>query len=398
MPPLPTLTLKPQAAKRFKTGHPWIFSNELQRIPKDLEAGQIVDLKNHLGTWVGRGYFNPRSLIAVRLLSRVPVEIDEAWIDRKISEAQSRREQWLPGEESGRLVFGEADGLPGLIIDRYGPVLVAQFLTAGMDRLIDPVVRVLVKRYQPAAVIARNDTASRALEGLEKDKRLLHGELPPTVVIQKNGLSFEVDVWEGQKTGFFLDQSENYRSLEEKAPGSRVLDAFCYHGAWGIHAARYGAKSVLGMDSSGRAIDRARSNADRNGLGSVCRFIQEDVFEGLRRLHAAGERFDLVILDPPAFAKNRSKVKEAVRGYKEINRMAMQLLSPLGILISCSCSHLVSNELFRETLVSAATDAGRSFYIIGWRTQGRDHPIDLSIPETHYLKVVLLQLGSSGLK
>jgi len=398
MTPLPTLTLKPQAAKRFKTGHPWIFSNELARLPKELEPGQIVDLKNHLGEWVGRGYFNPRSLIAVRLLAREPVPIDEEFLDKQILQAQSLRDQWRPGEEAGRLVFGEADGLPGLIIDRYGSVFAAQFLTAGMDRLIEPVVKILVKRYQPSAVIARNESASRVLEGLPQEKRLLYGQLSSPVVIRNNGLSFEVDVWEGQKTGFFLDQSENYRCLEDWARGSRVLDAFCYNGAWGLHAAQYGAKSVLGMDSSERAVHQAQANAERNRLGSICRFIQEDVFEGLRRLHSAGERYDLIVLDPPAFVKSRQKIKEAIRGYKEINRLAMMLLSPNGMLITCSCSQLVTNEMFREMLASAAADAKRSFYITAWRTQGRDHPIVLGIPETHYLKCVLLQLGSIGLK
>ncbi len=388
---LPVLTLKPQAAKRLKTGHPWIFSNELARLPKELEPGQRVDLKNHSGEWIGRGYFNPRSLIAVRLLTRERVEINEDFFEQKISQAQALREQWLPGEKAYRLLFGEADGLPGLIIDRYGPVLVAQFLTAGMDRLTDPILKVLVKQFQPAAVIARNDTAGRALEGLPQEKRLLYGEIPPSVVIQKNGLSFKVDVWEGQKTGFFLDQSENYRSLDGRVSGACVLDAFCYTGAWGLHAAKYGAKSILGMDSSERAIHQAQANAERNGLGAVRGFIKEDVFDGLRRLHAAGERFDVVILDPPAFAKSRQKVKEAIRGYKEINRLAMMLLSPGGTLITCSCSHLISNEVFRETLVSAAADAKRSFYITAWRTQGRDHPVDLAIPETHYLKCVMLQ-------
>jgi 23S rRNA (cytosine1962-C5)-methyltransferase len=390
----PILVIKSHAQKRLMTGHPWIFSNELVRLPNELEPGQMVDVKNRSGEWIGRGYFNPRSLIAVRLLTREKVAIDEDFLEKKISQAQSLREQWLPGEEAYRLVFGEADGLPGLIVDRYGTVLVAQFLTAGMNRLTESIVQVLVKRFRPAAVVARNDPVSRALEGLPQEKRLLYGETPPSVVIQKNGLLFEVDIWEGQKTGFFLDQSENYRCLEEWASGSRVLDAFCYNGAWGLHAAQYGAKSVLGMDSSERAILQARANAEQNGLGSVCRFVKEDVFDGLRRLHAAGERYDLIILDPPAFAKSRQKVKEAIRGYKEINRLAMMLLSPNGILITCSCSHLVNHERFHEMLVSAATDAKRSFYITAWRTQGCDHPIDLSIPETQYLKCVVLQLRS----
>ncbi|MEK6683212.1 MAG: class I SAM-dependent rRNA methyltransferase [Nitrospirota bacterium] len=390
---LPILTIKPQAAKRLKTGHPWIFSNELIRLPKELEPGQIVDVKNHSGGWIGRGYFNLQSLIAVRLLTRERVEINEDFFDQKISKAQSLREQWRPGEGAYRLVFGEADGLPGLIVDRYGAALAVQFLTAGMDRLTEPVLQGLIKRFQPAAVVARNDTAVRTLEGLPQEKRLLYGEIPPSVVIQKNGLLFGVDVWEGQKTGFFLDQSENYRCLEGWASGARVLDAFCYTGAWGLHAARYGAKSILGMDSSERAIHQAQANAERNGLGSACRFVKEDVFDGLRRLHAAGERFDTVILDPPAFVKSRQKIKEAIRGYKEINRLAMMLLSSGGVLVTCSCSRLVSHEMFREMLVSAAADAKRSFTITAWRTQGRDHPIVLGIPETEYLKCVVLQAG-----
>jgi 23S rRNA (cytosine1962-C5)-methyltransferase len=389
---IPTVTLRPQAVKRFKTGHPWIFSNELVRLPKELEPGQIVDLKSHSGTWIGRGYFNPRSLIAVRLLTREPVAIDESFLESKLRQAQALREKWLPDEAAYRIVFGEADGLPGLVIDRYGPVLSAQFLTAGMDRLIKPVVQVLVKRFQPDAVVARNDTSARALEGLPQEKRLLYGEIPSPLVIEKNGLAFKVDVWEGQKTGFFLDQSENYRCLEAWAGGARVLDAFCYTGAWGLHAARYGAREVTGMDSSERAILLARANAERNDVAGVCTFLQEDVFDGLRRLCAVDERFDLIVLDPPAFAKSRRKIKEAIRGYKEINRLAMRLLSANGILVTCSCSRLIGREMFREVLVSAASDAKRSFYITAWHAQGRDHPIVLGIPETEYLKCAVLQV------
>ncbi|HUK56779.1 MAG TPA: class I SAM-dependent rRNA methyltransferase [Nitrospiria bacterium] len=391
MPPLPVLGIKSHAAQRLKSGHPWIFSNELSRRPKGLEPGQLVDIQNHRGEWIGRGYVNPRSLIAVRLLRRERLEIDEDFLDRKISGAQALRERWLGDEEAYRVVFGEADGLPGLIVDRYGSVLVAQILTAGMDRLTDLLLRVFIKRFQPSAVVARNDTAARELEGLSQEKRLLYGEIQSPLVIRKNNLSFEVDVWEGQKTGFFLDQSENYRCLDGRVRGARVLDAFCYTGAWGLHAARYGAREVIGLDSSAKAIRRARDNAERNGLASVCTFLQEDVFDALRRLHDAKERFDFIVLDPPAFAKSRQKIKEATRGYKEINRMAMRLLSPGGALVTCSCSHLVSQALFREILVSAAADAQRSFYITAWRTQGRDHPIALAIPETEYLKCTILQ-------
>jgi 23S rRNA (cytosine1962-C5)-methyltransferase len=389
---LPVLAIKSQAAKRLKSGHPWIFSNELSRLPKDLEPGQPVDVRDHRGEWIGRGYFNPRSLIAVRILTRERLEIDASWLEKKISNAASLRKRWLPDDGSCRLVFGEADGLPGLIIDRYGPVLVVQFLTAGMDRLTDPVLQVLIRRFQPAAVIARNDTPSRVLEGLPQAKRILHGEIPFPLVMQKNGLLFEVDVWEGQKTGFFLDQAANYRRLEAWAKGARVLDAFCYSGSWGIHAARYGARELTGLDSSDKAIRLARANAERNGVSAICHFHQEDVFDGLRRLGGIGERFDLIILDPPAFAKSRQKVKEAIRGYKEINRQAMRLLSANGILVTCSCSHLISRAMFHEMLVSASEDAKRSFYVAAWHTQNRDHPIVLGIPETDYLNCAVLQV------
>jgi len=389
---LPILKIKPSAVKRVRTGHPWIFSNEIIQSPKGLDPGQPVDIKNRSGDWVGRGYFNPRTLIAVRPFTHERVVIDDQFLEQKIATAEAVRKKYCPGEEASRLVFGEADGLPGLIVDRYGSVLVTQFLTAGMDRLTERVVEVLVKRFQPVAVVARNDSAARVLEGLPQEKRLLYGDLPTSIIIHKNGLTFEVDVWEGQKTGFFLDQSENYRVLKGMVSGARVLDAFCYTGAWGLHAARYGAKVVQGLDSSDRAIQQARANSQRNGLDAICRFEQGDVFEALRRYHAAGDRFDVVILDPPAFAKSRQKIKDALRGYKEINRQAMRLLSPDGILVSCSCSYLVDGETFREMLTEAAADGGRSFWIMDWRMQSRDHPVALAIPETHYLKCAVLQM------
>lgn len=387
----PTLTLKPQAARRPRGSHPWIFSNELLRSSMKLEPGALVDVRDRGGNFVGRGYYNPGTLIAVRLLAREPVEIHEGFFEGKLIRALAHRERWLPNEEACRLVFGEADGLPGLVVDRYGTVLVTQFLTAGMDRFTETILAVLLKRLKPTTVLARNDAHSRLLEGLKEEKKLLHGPRPGSVVVKKNGLSFEVDVWDGQKTGFFLDQAENYLLLKEPARGTRVLDAFCYTGAWGIHAARYGAREVIGMDSSEKALALARSNADRNAVGTVCQFLKEDVFDGLRRLDSARERFDMVILDPPAFAKSRTKVKEALRGYKEINRLAMRLLSPGGILVSCSCSHLVDAESFRDRLASAAADAGRTFTVAEWRSQGRDHPILLAVPETRYLKCVVLE-------
>jgi 23S rRNA (cytosine1962-C5)-methyltransferase len=260
-----------------------------------------------------------------------------------------------------------------------------------MDRMTDSIVSALVDRYRPAAIIARNDAGSRKLEGLAVEKRLLYGALPSELVITKNGLQFGVDVWEGQKTGFFLDQSANYRTLARWAKDARVLDAFCYAGAWGLHALRHGAAGVLGLDASEKAVAAARENAARNGLSERAEYRRGDVFNELRRLFTANARFDLIILDPPSFAKTRKDKPGALRGYKEINRLGMSLLAPGGVLVTCSCSHPIGSAIFHDVLVDAATDAGRTLRVLTRRTQDLDHPIVLGIPETEYLQCVILQ-------
>lgn len=390
-----TLTVKSTAQARLASGHPWIYANELTRPPKSCEPGRTVDVRTGRGEWIGRGYYNPKSVIAVRLLAREPVAFDRAFFARAIERAQALRNRVLPGEDAYRVVFGEADDLPGLIVDRYGSVLVAQLLTAGMDRLTDAIVDALVARFSPTAIVARNDTGSRKLEGLPAEKRLLYGTPPAELVIAKNGLEFELDAWEGQKTGFFLDQSANYRALTPWAKDARVLDAFCYSGAWGLHALRDGAASVLGLDASEKALAMARANARRNGLDGRAEYRRADVFTELRRLLAAAERYDLIILDPPAFAKTRKDKPRALRGYQEINRLAMSLLSPGGTLATCSCSHPIDGPSFHDALVEAATDAKRAFRVLARRTQGPDHPIVLGIPETQYLQCVILQERST---
>ncbi len=386
-----TLTVKSTALPRLASGHPWIFANELARPPKTAEPGGLVDVQTSRGVWIGRGYYNPRSVIAVRLLSREVVDIDQAFFARAIAAAQALRDRFVGGEDAYRVVFGEADGLPGLIVDRYGSVLVAQILTAGMDRMTDAIVGALVDRYQPAAIIARNDAGSRKLEGLVLEKRLLYGTLSSELVITKNGLQFGVDVWEGQKTGFFLDQSANYRALAPWAKDARVLDAFCYAGAWGLHALHHGAASVLGLDASDKALATARANVFRNRLSERVEYRRVDVFTELRRLLAADARYDLIILDPPSFAKARKDKPGAVRGYKEINRLGMSLLAPDGVLVTCSCSHPIDPATFQNILTEAAGDARRTFRVLARRTQGLDHPIVLGIPETEYLQCVILQ-------
>jgi 23S rRNA (cytosine1962-C5)-methyltransferase len=385
-----TLTVKSTALGRLSSGHPWIYANELAKPPKTSEPGRVIDVRTGRGEWIGRGYYNPKSVIAVRLLAREAVAIDQAFFGRRIERAQALRERVISGEDAYRVVFGEADDLPGLIVDRYGSVLVAQVLTAGMDRLTDEILNALIARFHPAAIVARNDAASRKLEGLPTEKRLLYGTMPSDLVITKNGLQFAIDVWEGQKTGFFLDQSANYRALAPWAKDARVLDAFCYSGAWGLHALREGAASVLGLDASENALAAAHLNARRNGLDGRAEYRRADVFTELRRLLAARERYDLIILDPPSFAKTRKDKPRALRGYKEINRLAMSLLWPGGTLVTCSCSHPIDGPSFHEMLVEAATDAKRAFRVTARRTQGPDHPIVLGIPETEYLQCVIL--------
>jgi 23S rRNA (cytosine1962-C5)-methyltransferase len=240
-------------------------------------------------------------------------------------------------------------------------------------------------------IVARNDAGSRKLEGLPVEKRLLHGAKPDRVVVTKNGLSFDVDVWEGQKTGLFLDQSANYRAIAAWAKGARVLDTFCYAGAWGLHALRHGAASVLGLDASEKAVATATANASRNGLSERVEYRRVDVFDELRALLAAGALYELIILDPPSFAKARKDKAGALRGYKEINRLGMSLLAPGGVLVTCSCSHPIDAAAFHDVLVEAASDAKRTFRLIERRTQGPDHPIVLGIPETEYLRCVMLQ-------
>jgi len=391
MTPRLTLTVKSTALARLGAGHPWIYANELARPPKTAMPGAIVDVRTAQGAWIGRGYYNPKSVIAVRLLSREAAEIDAAFIARAIDRAQALRDAVVPGEEAYRVVFGEADGLPGLIVDRYGSILVVQILTAGMDRLADAIVAALVDRFQPGAIVARNDSGSRKLEGLPVEKRLLHGAKPDRVVVGKNGLQFEVDVWEGQKTGLFLDQSANYRAIAPWAKGARVLDTFCYAGAWGLHALRHGAVSVLGLDASEKALATAAANASRNGFDERVEYRRVDVFDELRRLLAAEARYELIILDPPSFAKARKDKAGALRGYKEINRLGMSLLAPGGVLVTCSCSHPIDAATFYDVLLEAASDAKRTLRLIARLTQGPDHPIVLGIPETEYLQCVMLQ-------
>jgi 23S rRNA (cytosine1962-C5)-methyltransferase len=384
-----TLHIKPKEERRIARGHPWVFSNELKVLPDDLIPGELADVLDASGRFVGRGYVNPHSLIAVRILTRKKEDIDRAFLRRRILAAQEFRTSFGFGD-SYRAVFSEGDGLPGLIVDKYADTLAIQSLTAGIDNLLDMIIGVLDEVYAPRGIVLRNDTASREHEGLKQEKRVIRGEYAGPVSIDESGITYSVDVLEGQKTGFFFDQRENRLALREYVRGRRTLDCFSYVGAWALSAARFGASKVTGIDSSEKAISLARANAERNGLPAG--FKVADVFDELRTLEKNRERFGCIILDPPAFVKSRSKVREALKGYKEINLRAMKLIDPNGVLVTCSCSHHIDQELFREMLIDASYSAGRQARVLEIRSQARDHPIVLAAKETHYLKCMILRI------
>ncbi len=368
-------------------GHPWVFSNELEKMPADLAAGDLADVTDHSGRFIGRAYVNPNTLIAARILTRSRDEINTEFMGNRISTARRLREM-LGFSDSYRAFFSEGDGLPGLIVDKYADVLVVQSSTAGIDRLLPMILPALQQEYSPRAIVLRNDMASREIEGIARETRVVHGSLSGPVTIEESGIKYTVDVLEGQKTGFFFDQRENRLALKGLVKGRRTLDCFCYIGAWSLNAARFGASEVIGIDSSQAAVDLATANAALNGLNA--QFTKADVFDELRRLEKINEKFGCIILDPPAFVKSRAKVREGLRGYKEINVRALKLLEPGGVLVTCSCSHHVDQDLFREMLIDAGHSARRQLRLLEMRSQARDHPILLAARETQYLKCAIL--------
>lgn len=387
-----SLRLNKTVAARIGRGHPWVYQNELPDLPADLPPGTSVELVDSRGRFVAVGYCNPRSVITVRILSREREKIDQGFFVKRVEAADHLRRRWYGGEEAYRVVYSEADLLPGLIVDRYGSYVVVQILTAGMDGRTDLILGAIEEVLSPEAIVARNDVSSRALEGLKTESAVLSGSYAPPAVVSKNGLTFEVDLLGGQKTGFFLDQSENYLALQGLVEGAEVLDAFCYSGGWSLHAARFDAKAITGIDASEGAIALARRNAARNGFDARCQFQAANVFDFLKQGEEEGKRYDCIILDPPSFVKRRKEIANAVRGYKEINLRAMKLLRPGGFLVTCSCSYHLSQNQFREMLLDAAGDVGRTLRLISLRSQGRDHPALLALPETEYLKCAFLQV------
>ncbi len=381
-----------KAGRRRHPAHPWIYRTEVDAVEGLQAPGDTVDVLDHRGRLVGRGFCNPRSMLTVRLLSREAEPIDEAFFRRRLERALALRERLLPPGSPARLVFGEADGLPGLIVDRFSDVLVVQTLALGIERHKSLLVDLLAQLARPSAVLERNDAPVRELEGLDQRKGPLLGDPPLRVMIEEHGCRLWVDLWEGQKTGYFLDQRENRAAIAPYVSGARVLDAFCYTGSFAVHAARFGAREVLAVDSSAAALELARENAGANPGGDRIAFVEANAFDLLRSLDRDGERFDVVILDPPAFARGKSTLPGARRGYKEINLRALRLLEPGGVLVTCSCSSPLEPDAFAEVVADAAADAGREVRVLEFRGQARDHPVLLGYPESRYLKCIIARV------
>ena len=382
----PTVTVSKRGEARIVYGHPWVFRSDVARADGAGE-GSVVRVVGHQGRALGHAFHSSRSEIRLRMLTRAE-DLSPAFLQERLDAAIAWRERIAGGAEAYRVVHGEGDGLPSLVVDRYGEYLVVQTLSQATEARKDEVVRHLVERLKPRGVLERNDPRVRSLEGLEQRVGLLHGEVPDVVEVVENGVALEADLWKGQKTGLFLDQRENHAMAKHYARG-RVLDAFTYNGGFALQVAGQ-ASEVLAVDVSADALARVSRNAARNGIGNVT--VQEaNVFDLLHDLDAAGRRFDTVILDPPAFAKSKDAVEKARRGYKEINLRALRMLEPGGCLITCSCSYHVHEGDLEAILVSAAVDARASVTIVEKRRQSRDHPVLLGVPETYYLKCFVLR-------
>lgn len=389
-----TIRLKKNEDRRARAGHQWIFSNEILSMGQEFAPGEIVEVVSFGGTFIGRGYINPQSLIAARLLTRDRRDIDRDFFAERIARAEKLRRLLRLNGNAYRMVYGEADGLPGLVIDRYDKTLVVQISTLGMHIRLGEIMGALpAAGIQAEAVALRTDTPMAQLEGFPEENRVLSGELRLPVRINQDALRFDVDVLEGQKTGFFLDQQDNRKASAGLLAGLSVLDCFCYTGAWSIYAGKAGAKQVLGLDSSSRAVEAARHHAELNSLESVCRFEEADVFQRLEDLERSGASFDCIILDPPALVKSRRHLNQGEAAYQKLNRLAMRLLSDGGLLISCSCSFHITRDHFWQILSASARKARKDCLILEWRGQSRDHPIPASMPEMSYLKCAILRVS-----
>jgi 23S rRNA (cytosine1962-C5)-methyltransferase len=384
--------LNRKIGQRVLNGHPWIFGNEINRVEGAATAGDTVDVFTHDQKFLGKGYYNPQSQIQVRLLTRrQQEEVNDDFFLRKLQQAWEYRKQ-LGYVENCRLIFGEADGLPQLIIDKFNDYFVLQTLAYGIDRWKPAIVRAIEQIFSPKGIYERNDVPVRELEGLQQQKGFLSAPFDTNIVIQENGLHFHVDIANGQKTGYFLDQQDNRRAIQHIVKGADVLGAFTYTGTFEIHAAHYGAKSVHGLDISESAVDMCRKNAELNGVADRCRFECVNAFDVLKTWVKEGRQYDVVMLDPPSFTKSRATIQKAITGYKEINLRGMKLVKPGGFLVTSSCTNLVQPDLFLEIIQMAAKDARRQLRQVTFQTQSADHPIVWGWENTHYLKFLVVQV------
>jgi 23S rRNA (cytosine1962-C5)-methyltransferase len=385
---MPTVRINRKAVSRIESGHPWVFASDV--IDRgDARRGDAVVVVDPRGKSLGTAHYSSASQITLRLLSRRVETVDRAFLKFRIEAARRHRSRVVSDTEAYRLVHAEGDLLPGLIIDRYGDYFSVQLLDQGMDRLETDVAEVLTELFRAKGIVARNDASIRAKEELAIEVKVLSGDLPERVAVRMNGLTWQADLLHGQKTGIFLDQRENYLAAKRYARG-RALDCFTATGGFALHLAER-CDSVEAVDSSGPTLELARINAEENARHNVT-FTKADVLDYLPQLLAAHKRYDTVVVDPPAFTKSRGAVEGATRGYKEINLRALRLLNPGGMLVSCSCSHHMSEARLLEIVAAAALDAGKQLRVIERRTQSLDHPILLTVPETHYLKCLILEV------
>ena len=382
------IKISTRGAKRIRQGHLWVYRSDVRDV-SDADGGALVRVADEAGNFVGQAFYSDRSEITLRFLTTHEAEIDREWWRARLRQCAERRAIISRETNACRLVYSEGDLLPSMIVDLYDNVLVLQTLSQGTERLKSLFVEILIEQFNPRAVIERNDARVRELEGLELRSDVLYGDRPDEIEINQHGVRFVVSPLGGQKTGAFLDQRENYLAARSVAHG-RALDCFTCNGGFALHLAP-SCESVLAVDISGDAIAAAQRNAELNG-GANVEFRTANVFDALREMESGGERFDTIILDPPAFAKNRATVRSAARGYKEINLRALKLLNPGGVLVTCSCSYHMSEDLFLEIIADAALDARRRVQIIEKRGQSSDHPVLLGVPETHYLKCVIARV------
>lgn len=389
--------LKKGEGRTLKAGGLWVYDNEIAEVQGDFDDGDLIAVEDFDGYPMGTGFINRHSKIRIRMMTRTPdLAVDEAFLRRRLQNAWEYRKKTVD-TSSCRLIFGEADFFPGLVVDKFSDVLVVESLALGIDRMKGTILRLLTEILSEdgvgiRGVFERSDAKVREQEGMERTKGFLSAPFDPIVEITENGVKYQVDVENGQKTGFFLDQKYNRLAIQKLCRGAKVLDCFTHTGSFALNAGMGGASSVLGVDASELGVRQAEKNAELNGLSDVVKFRCADVFELLPELEEAGEQFDVIIMDPPAFAKSQNSVKNAVKGYREINRRAMRLVRDGGFLATCSCSHFMTYELFTKTIHQAAQNVHRRLRQVEFRTQAPDHPILWAAEESYYLKFYIFQV------